>query len=260
MNLPIPILSAIETALNAWLKLDGESLQKCEEIEGKIIRLHITGLDLNLFFLPAVSGMQVMGNYPDKSLDDSDDDSDDNNNKQNNSKNKNNDEQDANESLDKTFYTGEVDATIHGSPMALIQLSSADNAGASMLDSDVVIDGDMRVAEKFSAILKEVNIDWEELLSKLVGDIIAHQAGQVVRSGSDWFSQSIEAMKLNTSEYLTEESKVTPAEAEIEYYMDQVDELRMDTDRLEARIKNLASMANNKSNDDNDNKNPKDKK
>jgi len=241
VKIPIPILSAIETALNAWLKLDGESLQKCEAIEGKIIRLHITGLDLNLFFLPAVSGMQVMGNYPDKSFQ-NDTDANDLISEQ---------DSDVNRQFN---YSGEVDATIHGSPMALMKLSSADNAGASMLDSDVVIDGDMRVAEKFSAILKEVDIDWEELLSKLVGDIIAHQTGQLVRSGSDWFNDSIEAMKLNTSEYLSEESKLTPAEAEIEYYMDQVDELRMDTDRLEARIKQLSDIVKN------DASNPKDTK
>jgi len=144
-----------------------------------------------------------------------------------------------------TFF-GKVDATIHGSPIALMKLGSADNAGASMLDSDVVIDGDMRVAEKFSAILKEVDIDWEELFSKLVGDIFAHQAGDVVRSGSDWFKESVEAMKLNTSEYLSEESKLTPAEAEIDYFMDQVDDLRMDLDRLIARVNNLKASIDNK--------------
>lgn len=216
MNIPLTVLSAIETALNVWLKLDGESLAKCEALDGKIIRLHITGLDLNLFFLPAVSGIQVMANYPDSALTD-----------------------DESETPEQDKNSGEVDATIHGSPMALIRLGTADNAGASMLKSDVEIDGDMRVAEQFSAILKEVDIDWEELLSKLVGDIIAHQAGQVVRSGSDWFSETVEAMKLNTSEYLSEETKVTPADAEINYYMDQVDDARMDIDRLEARVKNL---------------------
>ena len=230
MKIPIPILSVIETALNAWLKLDGESLKKCEALEGKIIRLHITGLNLNLFFLPAVSGIQVMSNYPDSALADepavSNDDSDG---------------ETKNSEFKPAEFTGAVDATIHGSPMALMSLSTADKTGASMLESDVEIDGDMRVAEKFSAILKEVDIDWEELLSKLVGDIIAHQAGQVVRSGSDWFTQSVEAMKLNTSEYLSEESKVTPAEAELEYYMDQVDDLRMDVDRIEARIKIMQS-------------------
>ncbi|MEH6455776.1 MAG: SCP2 sterol-binding domain-containing protein [Cocleimonas sp.] len=215
MNIPLPVLSAIETALNAWLKLDGESLAKCEALDGKIIRLHITGLDLNLFFMPAVSGIQVMANYPDSALADDQD--------------------------NNTIIYGEVDATIHGSPMALMRLSTADNAGASMLESDVEIDGDMRVAEKFSAILKDVDIDWEELLSKLVGDIIAHQAGQVVRSGREWFSETVEAMKLNTSEYLSEEAKVTPADAEINYFMDQVDDVRMDIDRLEARVKNLQS-------------------
>ncbi len=239
MKIPITILSAIETALNAWLKLDGESLKKCETLEGKIIRLHITGLDLNLFFLPAVSGIQVMGNYPYKSFQ--------------NDEGQENHTSDTDENI-RENTSGEVDATIHGSPMALMKLSSADNAGASLLDSDVIIDGDMRVAEQFSAILKEVDIDWEELFSKLVGDIIAHQAGQVVRSGSSWFNDSIEAMKLNTSEYLSEESKLTPAEAEIEYYMNQVDELRMDLDRLEARIKNLNNIANN------DDKNSKDTK
>ena len=234
MNIPIPVLSAIETALNAWLKLDGESLNKCKALESKIIRLHITSFDLNLYFLPAVSGIQVMSNYPDSPLLNVPANTTDN-------------------SFDESQNTGIVDATIHGSPMALMRLSTASNAGASMLESDIEIDGDMRVAEQFSAILKEVDIDWEELLSKLVGDIIAHQAGQVARSGSDWFSETIDAMKLNSSEYLSEEAKVTPADAEIDYYMDQVDDIRMAVDRLEARIKNIKTSFDNQTVDDSNN-------
>lgn len=231
MKIPLPILSAIETALNAWLKLDGESLPKCEALDGKIIRLHITGFELNLFFLPAISGIQVMANYPDNSL------------------------VDVNETiLENQRSYGEVDATIHGSPMALMRLSSSNNSSAAMLESDIEIEGDMRVAEQFSAILTEVDIDWEELLSRLVGDIIAHQAGQAVRTGSDWFNESMEAMKLNTSEYLSEESKVTPAEAEIEDYKDEVDDLRMDIDRLEARLKNMKAVLSDVESQDGPNK------
>jgi len=204
MQIPLPLLSAIETAFNAWLKLDGEALPRFTELDGKIIRFHITGLDLNLYFLPAPSGIQVLGNYPEDE-------------------------------------GGLVDATIHGSPMALMQLSRSDNAGETMLKSNVEIEGDMRVAEKFSAILRDVDIDWEELLSKLVGDIIAHQAGQVTREITGWFKDSGESIKQNTAEYLTEESKLIPAETEITQFMDQVDDLRMDVDRLEARIKLLQS-------------------
>jgi len=204
MQIPLPLLSAIETAFNAWLKLDGEAFPRFTELDGKIIRFHITGFDLNLYFLPAPSGIQVLSNYPEDE-------------------------------------GGLVDATIHGSPMALIRLSTSDNAGETLLKSDIEIEGDMRVAEKFSAILRDVDIDWEELLSKLVGDIVAHQAGQVTREITAWFKENTESMKLNTAEYLTEESNLTPAEAEITQFMNQVDDMRMDVDRLEARIKLLQS-------------------
>ena len=203
MQIPLPFLSAIETAFNAWLKLDGETLPRFAELGGKIIRFHITGLDLNLYFLPATSGIQVLGSYP-------------------------NEEQ-----------GGIVDATIHGSPIALIRLSTSDNAGEAMLKSDVEIEGDMQVAEKFSTILRDVNIDWEELLSKLVGDIVAHQAGQATRNVTGWLKDTSEAMQQNTAEYLSEESGLAPAEAEINEFVEQVDDIRMDVDRLEARIKLL---------------------
>lgn len=200
MKIPTPLLSAVETAINAWLKLDSETLPRFAELNGKIIRLHITGLDFNLYFFPSTSGIQVLGNYPDEEA------------------------------------GGIVDATIHGSPMALIRLGTSTNAGETMLKSDVEIDGDMHIAETFSTILKEVDIDWEELLSKLVGDIVAHQAGQVARGASDWFKETVDAMKLNTGEYISEESKLSPADAEVRYHMDQIDDVRMAVDRLAVRV------------------------
>ena len=178
-------------------------------LESKIIRLHITGLELNLYFLPTSNGIQVLGNYP---------------------------------GVDEG---GIVDATIHGSPMALIRLTTAENSGETLLKTDVEIDGDMRVAEKFSQILREVDIDWEEHLSKWVGDIIAHQAGQVARNTTGWVKDSVDSMRLNTGEYLSEEAKFTPADAEIHHYLDQVDDIRMGVDRLQARIALLQQRLSN---------------
>lgn len=211
MQIPVVLLASIETAFNAWLKLDKESLSRFSELDGKIICLHLTGLDINCYFLPSGNGVEVLGSYPDD---------------------------------------GEVDATIHGSPLSLMRLSASKNAGETLLKSDVEIEGDTRVAETFSAILREVDIDWEELLSKLVGDLFAHQTGQAVRSASDWFKQSAHAMQLNMGDYLSEETKMTPTDSEINYYLDQVDETRMDVDRLEARINNLLKNAQDNPSED----------
>ena len=203
MKLPIPLLSAIETAFNSWLKLDGESLPRMQALEDKIIQIHITGLEINLYFLPSKNGIQVLGNYPNHT------------------------------------EGGMVDATIHGSPLALITLATTDNAGESLLKSDVEIDGDMRVAEQFSAILRDVDIDWEEHLSGFVGDIVAYQAGNTVRGVTNWIKDTHQSMKMNSAEYITEEAHLSPADAEVRYFMDQVDDIRLDVDRLEARIKIL---------------------
>ena len=210
MQIPTPFISAIELAINTWLKLDSETLSRFNLLDEKIIRLHITGLELNLFFLPSSKGIQVLGNYP---------------------------------SVDEG---GIVDATIHGSPMALIRITTAENSGETLLKTDVEIDGDMRVAEKFSQILREVDIDWEEHLSKWVGDIIAHQAGQVTRNTTGWVKDSVDSMRLNTGEYLCEEAKLTPADAEIHHYLDQVDDMRMGVDRLQARIALLQQRLSDK--------------
>lgn len=202
MPLPIPLIESIEAAVNAWLRMDPDSASQLASIEGNIIGLHITGLDVRVFFLPGKNTLSVAGNYPED---------------------------------------GELDVMLHGSPLSLIRLGTSQSSGSTLLESDIEIEGDSRVAEQFSAILKRVEIDWEELLSRLVGDIVAHQAGQATKSAAEWVKESSVSMQMNLGEYLSEESRLTPAEAEITEYLDQVDNLRDGVERLEARIRRLQS-------------------
>lgn len=192
------LTAALETAFNAWLKLDGEALPRLQKLQGKIIEFHITGLDIHLFFTPTSDGVTIA-----------------------------------------TDFEGDADVTIRGAALALARLSHAEDAGKAMLEGGVNIEGDMRTGEAFSQILRDVDIDWEELLSHAVGDIIAHQAGQLTRNTKGWMDDTAQAMRMNTSEYLQEESRLLPAEDEVAAYLDTVDTLRMDTDRLEARVKRL---------------------
>ena len=209
MQLPIPFLAAIETAINAWLKLDNNALSRLSDLEGKIIRIHVTALDLNLYFFPSSTGIQVQGNYPDAS------------------------------------EGGIVDATITGSPIDLIKLTTSSNAGATLLESGVEIDGEMQVAEKFSAILREIDIDWEEHLSNLFGGFVAHSASHAKQSFDELLKEGVQTFRENTKEYLVDESEMSPADTEVNQFMNQVDQIRMDVDRIEARIKLIQKNANN---------------
>jgi len=198
MQLPVSLIAIIEKGINAYLKLDGESFQKHPSLNGKVIKLHITGLDIELYSLVGDHDIQVLGEYADT-----------------------------------------PDATISGSAAALLRLVSSDDNASAMLESDVEISGELRTAESFSRLLSEASIDWEELLSKLIGDAPAYQSGNAARKANEWMAETADAMKQNVAEYLSEESRVVPAKAEVNGFMEAVDDLRMDADRLEARIKLL---------------------
>lgn len=138
-----------------------------------------------------------------------------------------------------TDYAAEPDVTITGSALGFIRLAAAEDSGKAMLAQGVTIAGDTGLGMQFSQILREVNIDWEELASRAVGDVMAHQLGQIARQSKGWLDDTAHAMRLNTQEYLQEEVRLVPAEAELKAYLDAVDDLRMDVDRLEARLKQL---------------------
>ena len=200
MQLPVTILALIESALNAYLRLDGEALDNCAALKGKIIALNLKGPALTLYFLPGTRDIQVLGEY-----------------------------------------AGEPDATIRGSVGGLMRLGASSDSASTLLETDVEILGDLRSAEAFSQILSEASIDWEDILSKWIGDAAAFQVGSAFRSLNGWLKESTESVRLNTSEYLSEESRVLPAEAEVREYMDEVDDLSMAVDRLTARLNALAS-------------------
>lgn len=138
-----------------------------------------------------------------------------------------------------TDYDAPADVTIRGSALALMRLAQSEDSGKAMLENGIKIEGDLGLGTEFSQILSEIEVDWEELISQAVGDTIAHQAGQFVRASQEWVDQSAQAMRLNTQEYLQEEARLLPTNPELAAYHEQVDQLRLDTERLMARFKRL---------------------
>lgn len=136
-------------------------------------------------------------------------------------------------------YDGEADTTLSGTPLALARLGMADNAASVLFSGEVKIEGDSRLGHQFKRLLSEVNIDWEEQLSKYLGDVLAHQLGNVARNWNDWFKRSQQSLALDVGEYLQEESRMVATKAELDRFVNRVDQLREAVDRLDARIHKL---------------------
>lgn len=133
----------------------------------------------------------------------------------------------------------EPDAIIRGSPLALVRLGLAADVPSAVMRQDVEIRGDAEVGRVFRDVLAGVEIDWEEVLARRVGDIPAHQIGNAVRTLVAALSGAADRLRMDLSEYLQEEARVIPTHIEVEQFMDDVDSLCADLDRLEARLMRL---------------------
>lgn len=136
-------------------------------------------------------------------------------------------------------YDGPVDTTISGSPVALAMMGLQSSSVSSLFSGEVTIVGDTELGSRFQALLDNVEVDWEEPLSQLSGDVIAQQVGGLLRGVAGWLEESTNTNALNVSEYLREEQAMLPSKFEEERFKREVDELRLAVDRLEAKVGRL---------------------
>ncbi|WP_290652900.1 SCP2 sterol-binding domain-containing protein [Aquisalimonas sp.] len=128
-----------------------------------------------------------------------------------------------------------ADVTVTGALADLIAMARDPEAAGGRLR----FDGDPAVAQQARRFFRELDLDWEEALAGYVGDAPAHRLGRAVRGISDWLRHSATAAGEGLAEYLTEEQRQLPSRLEVDAFLDDVDRLREDTDRLAARIKRL---------------------
>lgn len=131
-------------------------------------------------------------------------------------------------------WEGDVDTRISGSLLALTTIASQDIH--NLKNSGVEVMGKTALLADLQYLLKNVDIDWEEILTQFLGDVVGHKAAQLIRSKLDWASKRMHSGQRLTSEFLTEELKAIPGKNELEDFYQQVDGLRLAVDRAAARL------------------------
>jgi ubiquinone biosynthesis protein UbiJ len=200
----VPLVSALDVALNRVLQLDPQAAQRIQALEGKLLALHIRGPNLTLYLLPVDGRLQV-----------------------------------------HAFAEGHVDTTISASPLGLARLTLQADASDAMFKGDVKIVGDVEFGQTIKDILGHIDIDWEEHLSKVIGDVAAHQVGRGARGLKNWSEQASNSLQQDLAELLQHEMRVLPQRADIEQFLDDVDKLRADFERFELRLSRFEKRMNN---------------
>jgi len=133
----------------------------------------------------------------------------------------------------------EPDTVLHGTPLGMARLGLGQGTEKTLFSGAVNITGDVETGQAFKAVLDAMDIDWEEHLSTLTGDVIAHQLGNMAKRTGQAIRYSRDTLEKDIGEYLQEELRMLPTRIETENFSAAVTRISIDADRLDARIKRL---------------------
>ena len=132
-----------------------------------------------------------------------------------------------------------IDATISGSPFALLQLARGLGPAGSRDSAGAAVSGDAEVANLYRQLFALARPDFEEELSRLVGDLPARQLSLFARDAVAWLRNARRTAGANIAEYLQEESRDLVSKPEVDEFLQGVDGLREAVDRVAARLAGL---------------------
>lgn len=136
-------------------------------------------------------------------------------------------------------FEGEVDCYLALNLSVLPQLREQNNITQLIKQDKLVLEGDLNLAQQFSALLTELKPDVEEKLSQYTGDIVAHTLVSGVKNSACWVKTQISRQTRHAAEVLTEEWKIAPAPLEIAHFCDQVSDVDAQLAELDARLTRL---------------------
>lgn len=134
-------------------------------------------------------------------------------------------------------WEGEVTTRLEGSFASLLLLIKSHHI--NLKDSGIQIVGSTSFLAELQTIIAALDVDWEEILSQVSGDIVGPQIANLLRQQWSWAKTRGQNLQRLAGEFVTEEYSVFPGQSEIAFFNHQVDELRLDVDRLAARFEQL---------------------
>ena len=202
------LVAAFQNSVNRCLRLDPELEEGVAELDGTVVEIHVTGLERRFQLRPGRMGIVI-----------------------------------APVADDERQTTPNADVIISGAPFTLARYLVSLESTQGVLPDGVTVSGELALIQRLRDLLRRAELDWEEPLSNLVGDSLAHEIGRAARGVLGWAREAGDTLLRDVGEYMREERRVAPTALEMGDFCDLVDGLRDDVERLEKRVARLSDRA-----------------
>lgn len=205
------VSALIESGINKLLRLDEESAARLASLKGSRLIVYLEPLP-NAFMLVFGERVDVLSVY---------------------------------ESFDETVANlSPLDCCISTSIQTLPQLKETNQLTRLIQQNKLNVEGELAVAQKASGLFQQLDIDIEEIIASKTNDVFAYQSVKTVKTAHEKASNMVAALARNLGNVMVEEKPVAAHRLAVMHFSDEVNALRDDTARLEARLKQLEDPDN----------------
>ncbi|MGO1298792.1 MAG: ubiquinone biosynthesis accessory factor UbiJ, partial [Vibrio sp.] len=118
----------------------------------------------------------------------------------------------------------------------LPELNDQANITQLIKQDKLVLNGDIQLAQKFAQLLSECKPNIEEWLSRVTGDVVAHSAVHSMKELTQTMVTHARKHQQHMGQVITEEWRLAPTSLEIVHYCDQVDQVKSQAARIDAKL------------------------
>lgn len=131
--------------------------------------------------------------------------------------------------------------TMSTSLIALAKLAAQRDSAALIANRELSFSGDAVRAQQIQRFTDNLDIDWEGLLAKFIGDAPAKFLTNGARQSLTLAKTFSQNFVRDLEEFVKYELRLLPSRALADKQFDAIDQLRIASDRLEARVKVLTN-------------------
>jgi len=137
-----------------------------------------------------------------------------------------------NQKLRLSTNTESCDCLVRTTLEEVRNLSDASVLTKLIKQDKLELEGDLSIAQAFSGLLVENQIDWQEFLSQYLGDGLSHKVSTLILNFSNLIKRKSLDLDYTVSSALTDELRVTPDKIEIDQFVQNVDDLSGRVEKL----------------------------
>lgn len=187
-------LKTLQIAFNKALTLDTDTSTKLQALQGKVLKVSITPLQVDFYIQFGTEGLILLAEY---------------------------------DAPPDTIIQSSPLGLIR---LTLLPASKA----RSLFNDAIIITGDVELGQRIKHIFDQVDIDWEGLLAQVTGDVVAYRIGSFFRKSLVCTQQIKNSFSQSFTEYLQEEVLILPPKEALQDFFKDIDDLSLSVERLEA--------------------------